>query len=518
MKRRHIYIFLLLFPSVCFSQWHRFHGDSRNTGLYPGGEGRGGQYGVMWTYPIKENLFSSPAIADIDLDGLPEVVMGSGSDTLYALNGEDGSVLWRYVSGDGLIYSSPVVGDIDGDLKPEVVCASYGSLRAVEGESGELLWEVPIDGGPAISPCLADLDGDGTLEVVFAGTVGTRAFSGADGAEIWSLPNYTSAYYGSTVAEDVFSDGSFEVIGFTPEPEPSVSLIKGEDGTILWTTAVPSYAGQMLTPAPAFADLDSDGTWEITGTSGCRHVYVLDALDGSLQWSHNLTSNIYSSPVVIDADGNDSLEVIVGRLNTMKLVAFSCSGEEMWQTSLQYMPVSTAAAADIDGDGVMELIQTSSNANFSSVHIINASTGDEEWSVMHTGSLSSSAAIADLDDDGYLEFVYCRDTEGIVAMRTGLEGIDPAPGKGFGLRVSPNPFTGSATISFFIGEPGNTLVEVFDISGRKVATLNDSYLNQGSGFIQWNGIGNSGETLSPGVYVCRVTSGGLEETTRFCVL
>ncbi len=123
-------------------------------------------------------------------------------------------------------------------------------------------------------------------------------------------------------------------------------------------------------------------------------MYVLDALDGSLRWSHNLTSNIYSSPVVTDTDGNDSLEVIVGRLNTMKLVAFSCSGEELWQAYLDYMPGSTAAAADIDGDGAMELIQTTTNGNYSTVQIIDAVTGEEEWSVKLTGSLSSSVAIA----------------------------------------------------------------------------------------------------------------------------
>lgn len=47
---------------------------------------------------------------------------------------------------------------------------------------------------------------------------------------------------------------------------------------------------------------------------------------------------------------------------------------------------------------------------------------------------------------------------------------------------------------------------------------NDSHMNKGSVSIQWNGMGNSGEAIPPGVYVCRMISGGIEETKRFCVL
>jgi len=77
---------------------------------------------------------SSPALGDIDGDGKLEIVVGSNDDKLYALNGEDGSVLWSYTTG-GDIVSSPALGDIDGDGKLEIVVGSNDDkLYALNGE------------------------------------------------------------------------------------------------------------------------------------------------------------------------------------------------------------------------------------------------------------------------------------------------------------------------------------------------------------------------------------------------
>ena len=66
-------------------------------------------------------FFMSPAVADLDDDGLPEVINGTGSYLLHAINYEgvelDG---WPKFT-NGWIISSPAVGDIDGDGLREVV-------------------------------------------------------------------------------------------------------------------------------------------------------------------------------------------------------------------------------------------------------------------------------------------------------------------------------------------------------------------------------------------------------------
>ncbi|MGB3341728.1 MAG: hypothetical protein WBB37_09645, partial [bacterium] len=63
-----------------------------------------------------------------------EVVIGGGDYRLYALNGEDGSVLWSYQT-CALISGSAAFGDIDNDENIEVVVGSGDYIvYALNGE------------------------------------------------------------------------------------------------------------------------------------------------------------------------------------------------------------------------------------------------------------------------------------------------------------------------------------------------------------------------------------------------
>jgi hypothetical protein len=74
------------------------------------------------------------------------------------------------------------------------------------------------------------------------------------------------------------------------------------------------------------------------------------------------------------------------------------------------------------------------------------------------------------------------------------------------VRVSshPNPLTGSTTISYSLPVGGRVTVEVYDINGRRMATLVDARKSAGSHGIVWNGKDGIGNTAASGVYFCRV--------------
>ena len=520
-----VLLLLLCLSSVSLAQWPRFHGNPLNTGVVPGAEGRAGEFNEFWTFSVLSYTNSSPALADLDDDGLLEVVIGSKDEALFVLNGEDGSILWSYPLPDSWNGGSPVVADIDGDLQPEVVFASDDTLFTYEGESGAVIWQIPIDGNSAMSPCAADLDGNGTIEVVFSGNYETRAFDGQTGDVLWTQEDCWVMTYGSVVAEDTDLDGSAEVMTFSGVSGARFCLLDGADGSFLWSTTIPCSIG-VYTPAPAFADLDNDAYPEIVSCTGNNDLYVMDPADGSIHWSEEFPgSSIWSSPCLMDINGNDSLEIVVGLYGGNQLLAYSCTGDLIWTTPVEYHPLGTPAVADIDGDQSLEIIQTSANAvppyAFGYLQIFDAETGVEEYGRLFTGMIGSSPAIGDLDGDGYFDFVFGGHDGLVYAMRNEPGGIEPDPGDdphGIDLSPNPNPFHSSVNISFELAEAGMTSVTVYDLSGRAVRTLEHMYLAAGQHSVIWDGREGEGADVSAGLYVCRVQSGGISETTGLCLL
>ncbi len=89
---------------------------------------------------------SAPALADIDQDGLPEIIVGNQNGNLYAVDG-DGTILagWPFATG-GAIESSVALGDMDLDGHLEVVFGSDDGniycldLGAGSFPQGQLAW------------------------------------------------------------------------------------------------------------------------------------------------------------------------------------------------------------------------------------------------------------------------------------------------------------------------------------------------------------------------------------------
>lgn len=82
----------------------------------------------------------------------------------------------------------------------------------------------------------------------------------------------------------------------------------------------------------------------------------------------------------------------------------------------------------------------------------------------------------------------------------------------------PNPFNPSTTIRYFLPEAGRTVLEVFDISGRKIARLIDEEKPGGGHGITWTGKDNHGNPVSSGVYIYRLTAGKMRLTRKMVLL
>lgn len=80
--------------------------------------------------------------------------------------------------------------------------------------------------------------------------------------------------------------------------------------------------------------------------------------------------------------------------------------------------------------------------------------------------------------------------------------------RSFALNQSyPNPTNDSAIIGFALPETREVTLEIFDIKGRKVRTLFDGALEAGEYELSWDTTDNSGNSVSSGVYMYRLSAG-----------
>jgi len=314
-----------------------------------------------WPQQLPSHIASSPAIGDLDGDGVPDIVVGFGSQYFTNLNGgvaafhRDGTKVWPAFFATGPIltwahapvYGTPAIGDVDGDGQAEVAFGSFDHMiYLLDGRTGQLKTGWPVNGWDTIysSPALYDIDGDGLPDIII-GTDATAQGPPAntpnggclrvlryDGTYVNGFPKCIDQVIGSTpVVADLDGDGKPEIIHGTgsywgahsnpPVAEPAHKVYAWHcDGSPVTGWPV-SVDGQVFT-TPAVADLNGDGHLDVvvtddnSGPSGSYHVYAFKG-DGTLLWKtqpkdfNGSTPPLsLGEPVIADVLGDGHLEVL----------------------------------------------------------------------------------------------------------------------------------------------------------------------------------------------------------------
>lgn len=82
----------------------------------------------------------------------------------------------------------------------------------------------------------------------------------------------------------------------------------------------------------------------------------------------------------------------------------------------------------------------------------------------------------------------------------------------------PNPFNAGTNISFSLLSAGEVELSVYDLLGRKVTVLLNSFLPAGNHLVTWDGRSGDGDVLATGVYFYRLVAEGFDETKKMLLV
>ncbi len=157
----------------------------------------------MWSWSVhldlttdhtrfKALIHGSPSVADLDGDGVSEVIIGTSLGLLYVLDGDTGFVRRHFPMQFHEIQSTVAVADIQGNSDLEIIVADMGGNLVVINAQGEVIWDISLSGVLPFTPTIGDVNGDGQLDiVVVAASEEDNSNSGDAMSHLWAIDGST---------------------------------------------------------------------------------------------------------------------------------------------------------------------------------------------------------------------------------------------------------------------------------------------------------------------------------------
>ncbi|MBI4617398.1 MAG: PQQ-binding-like beta-propeller repeat protein [Planctomycetes bacterium] len=313
----------------------------------------------IWSYHTVTATTSSPALADLDGDGVPDALVGSLDRALHAVSGATGRALWTFETG-GEIFSSPAIADLDGDRIPDAVFGSRDKrLHCVSGRTARAIWVHETGGEIAGSPALADLDGDGVPDAVVASNDGAlHAVSGASGEELWSAPLGGEVWASPALAD---LDGDLVLDAVCGSNAGALQAVSGRSGKPIWSATL----GERVS-SPAVADLDGDHVPDAVAGVAAGKRFALAAVSGRTGtelWSASMNDEVGARPALLFLDRDETPDVLVGSADGILHARSGRDGSLLFSVPTGGPIYCDVALSDLDGDGWTDAIFGSNDGN-----------------------------------------------------------------------------------------------------------------------------------------------------------
>uniref|UniRef100_A0A5B7BQS9 DEX1 C-terminal domain-containing protein n=1 Tax=Davidia involucrata TaxID=16924 RepID=A0A5B7BQS9_DAVIN len=297
---------------------------------------------------IDSHILCTPVIADIDNDGVSEMVVAVSYffDHEYYDNPEHskelgGIDIGKYVAGSivvfnldtkqvkwtaqldrstdsgnfrAYIYSSPTVVDLDGDGNLDILVGTSFGLFYVLDHKGKVREKFPLEMAEIQGAVVAaDINDDGKIELVTTDTHGNVAAWTAQGREIWEAHVKSLVPQGPSIG-DVDGDGHTDVV--VPTLSGNIYVLSGKDGSEVRPYPYRTH-GRVMNQV-LLVDLSKRGEKKkgltIVTTSFDGYLYLIDG-PTSCADVVDIGETSYSMVLADNVDGGDDIDLIVTTMN-----------------------------------------------------------------------------------------------------------------------------------------------------------------------------------------------------------
>jgi len=428
---------------------------------------------LVWSkdLPVIGSL-SSPRVADLNNDGILDIVIGSGKNEfqktdsgILAFDGRSGNLLWKQSSVDQ-VFGSATFCDITGDkIKDILIGGRSPQLKALDGKTGVLIWDYKHEqyaNDPIMhyahfnfnnGVLLPDQDNDGVedLLTINGGNPLAKPYSTVD--RYPGVLILFSSKTGKVIAADTMPDRKesyMTPLCFTQPGNKEIFILFGTGGeTIdgkLYLTTLSDLRSKKLSSAqilatekghgfiapPTLADINKDGYIDIIAITHGSKALAIDGKDHHIIWSRIFPGTECSNsfaPGYFTDDGTPDFFTFISKgawpnsTGSVEVMLNGKNGNIEYMDSIGCTGFSSPVIYDLNNDGRDEAIISINNFDCSlgyaskSPSVIENKLIAIDFSKKSINTIDqakgfknifSTPWIGDIDGDGYLDIVYCQ--------------------------------------------------------------------------------------------------------------
>ncbi|HEY6907198.1 MAG TPA: FlgD immunoglobulin-like domain containing protein, partial [Ignavibacteriaceae bacterium] len=385
------------------------------------------------------------------------------------------------------------------------------NVICLNGTNGQAVWTFPVSGYEPKEALELTIPGQ-TSDVIASQYFGdVYRIDGETGTQVWAYDYGFTGMIQITKIRDVNGDNIDDIL--VAAFSGGVLCLSGADGQELWTYAMNYQYGVAAVP-----DLNNDGTDDVISGDQDGTFYCISGTGNPLFFSHTFAGDrIYTVNTLPSIDGNASYELLVGTRDG-KVICYS--------GGLNAVPVElTSFTANNDGNNVTLSWTASTQLNNKGFEI-ERKTGNEDYRAIGfikgdgttTERKSFSYSDKNLKEGKYIYRLKQIDFDGAFKYSNEINIAIAVPNEYYLSLNYPNPFNPSTIINYSLPQKTQVKLVVYDILGSEVKTLVNAEKEAGSYNVTWNGLNNSGQSVSAGIYIYRIQAGEFVQERKMVLL